>query len=760
MDVAVLSASQPIVKRYDLTPRGRLKKESYPHLSRFTSYKYPISNLRDLYTVITEHAKVGHCLLKGELQRDLEAESRAGATSPDSPTQWICLDLDGITCFQDVEHALATFGCNNTDYILQWSASQGIDGNNDIRCHIFMLLHASEHPATLKRWLKYLNLTTELKNELKLTATGNSLSWPLDITTCQNDKLLYISPPVFGDGVNDPFDNRERIEFCERKYRRLELDLSSVVRPDQLKQLEIKTLNKLRKTAGLRARKAVDTKLDTNVEYMVNPDVAEVTGRKTERGFTYFNLNGGDSWGYYHPVDNPAFIYNFKGEPTYRTQDLLPSYWAEVKARVQKMEPDAGGNVYLAFRDFDTATYWNGIYSNNENRLLKLAQARSEAQLRHFMKQHGQPLGDFIPDWDMKFDPHAPYVLDQKNKKLNTYQRSKYFARKPNFLADPPPKIAEVIFHVMGSEHGVYEHFLNWLAVIVQNLKMTGTAWVLHGAQGTGKGVLFNHILTPLFGKENVTSRRMEELGSNFTEFMKDKFIVFIDEVSSGKTLYHDKIASKLKNLIVEPRISVREMYKPSQVMKNYTNLIFASNAATPVAIAPDDRRFNVGTRQELPIKLSSSDIDTIESEVGDFYDYLCSRPADVQLARKPCETADRARIINNSRPAIEIAIEALKFGDLQFFREMKMVKPELINTRMQLVYDQYVSLIEEIEDSKRTRLSREDLMTIFRWCVDSVPDSPNKFTALMRHHGVEMEVIWLDNRSVRGIEIEAWEEL
>jgi hypothetical protein len=40
---------------------------------------------------------------------------------------------------------------------------------------------------------------------------------------------------------------------------------------------------------------------------------------KMERGFVYFNLNGGDSWAYYHPIDNPTFIRNFKGEPMYRT---------------------------------------------------------------------------------------------------------------------------------------------------------------------------------------------------------------------------------------------------------------------------------------------------------------------------------------------------------------------------------------------------------------------------------------------------------
>jgi hypothetical protein len=50
---------------------------------------------------------------------------------------------------------------------------------------------------------------------------------------------------------------------------------------------------------------------------MLKPDSAVITEMKAERGFVYFNLNGGDSWAYYHPESNPDYIYNFKGEPSY-----------------------------------------------------------------------------------------------------------------------------------------------------------------------------------------------------------------------------------------------------------------------------------------------------------------------------------------------------------------------------------------------------------------------------------------------------------
>ena len=761
MEAYFLASDKPIVKAYQLNGHGNIKKKPYPFVSQFTSFKYSINSLQELAFCIQEFAAQGHCLLKGTLQRALKHESRAGSTSPDSLTDWICLDFDGVTVFKTVDEALQAMGLADTSYILQWSASHQVPNEKPgLNCHVFMLLDEPQHPDTLKRWLKHLNLE-HFSDQLRLTKSGNALLWPLDITTCQNDKLLYIAPPQF-EGIDDPIGG-DRITIVERTYERAELAnylTQKLPPPNIIHQQEHKALNAARKKEGLPARRSYKFKAEEDFTYLPKPDAAQVTGQKTERGFTYLNLNGGDSWGYFHPVDNPTYIHNFKGEPVYRTEELLPEYWAEIKARITRVEPDAAGKIYLAFRDFETATYWNGIYDAAQNKILKLAQAKSETQLRHFMKQHGQPMGDFIPDWEIIFDPHVGFVIDQKNRKLNVYMPSKYFLEDPETVEAAPPTVRRVLLHALGSDEDVLEHFLNWLAVIVQKLGMTQTAWVLHGTQGTGKGVMFNHILTPLFGAQNVTSRRMEELGSDFTEFMKNKFIVFIDEVNSGNSLFHDRITAKLKNLIVEPRISVREMYKPSVVMSNFCNLIFASNSPRPVSIAPDDRRFNVAKYQEDPIRISSDDIAILALELPDFYSYLMTRTADTDKARTPIITEDRKRIINLSRASIDIAVEALKNGNFHFFEEMLVERTEILSPRIQVAYDQYRALIAELKETERTKLTRDELIIIFRWCVDKVPEAPNKFTSMLSHHGLRLKPIWTGETSVRGYDVGEWKNV
>jgi len=138
MNLFFFSAGQPIVKSYELTARKKLKKISYPSLYKFTSFEYPIDSIKNFLLVVKEHAKAGNCLLKGHLQRPLKNEPRAGTTSPDTSTEWICLDFDGLTAFTSVDKALTAMGCGNTDYILQWSASDKVEEKPRTKLSIFL----------------------------------------------------------------------------------------------------------------------------------------------------------------------------------------------------------------------------------------------------------------------------------------------------------------------------------------------------------------------------------------------------------------------------------------------------------------------------------------------------------------------------------------------------------------------------------------------------------------------------------------------
>jgi hypothetical protein len=343
------------------------------------------------------------------------------------------------------------------------------------------------------------------------------------------------------------------------------------------------------------------------------------------------------------------------------------------------------------------------------------------------------------------------------NRTVNSYQPSGLrLAYDPTkkYKAGTFPIIDKIINHVLGDNQETYDHFINWLAVALQGLNRTGTAWILQGTQGTGKGVLFHYILTPLFGEENVVSKRMEELESEFTGFMENKFIVFIDEIEAGRSLYHSKITAKLKNLIVEPTISIRKMYSPPYMATNYSNMVFASNRPEPVEVSPDDRRFNVGYYQRNKLQITSQEIDRIETELGAFFGYLMDFPADPEKARSPLISQARADLINVGRSAVDTVSDALSAGDLQFLWDQLPATKPVGFTPNTVNYNAYRDLVVDLVQTQRMALSRDDLYVIFEWCIGNMPRSPNKFTSLLKHHGVDMITVRASGRTVRGINV------
>lgn len=767
-DLYFLSADKPIVKRYEIDPTNNgIIKHPYPFVYEVTSTKERVASLLDFTNHIVKYAAQGGCLVKGTLGRDLVCESRKGSTNSEELTEWVCLDLDGVSGYQSVDHFLADVGAADTDFVLQWSSSMGIENKAGFRCHIFMQLDKPTHPQVLKNWLMDLNLSRPtLSNQLELTKTGNALRWPLDITTCQNDKLLYIAPPDLGKGIVDPFSkkgvpplaNTPRISLEQRKRKKFSVP-NSLVLQDALRGRIHAKVAELRVAAGLPKPKSIKYKFDGTVEYMVNPGQATITDMKEERGFVYFNLNGGDSWAYYHPLEAPEFIYNFKGEPAYRTQDLLPGYWAKLSQQAASGAPDAKGNIYLAFREFTSGVYWNGVYNTDTDKL-ELYPAKSETQLRHFMKNNRMPMGESVPDWRRVFEPNNPNVIDRQAQTVNIYNPSELMKDpQPPKEKKAPPTIDRIIDHVLGNDPATLDHFYNWLATIIQYKTRAGTAWVLQGTQGTGKGLLMHNILTPLFGYENVAAKRMEELESQFTEFMENKFIVFIDEIESGRSLYHTKVTAKLKNLIVEPMISIRNMYRPAYLAPNFASMLFASNKPSSVEIAPDDRRFNVGAYQEHKLQISQTEISDIETELPKFYAYLMHYPADPDRARTPLISKSRSTLIDISRTAIDTISDALLAGDLQTLWDhlpsQKSLTPgnALIQAKAQGYRDLIVSIVSDLANN--VNITRDELFTIFEYTVGNMPTSPNKLTSMLKHHRLHLKPIWKHNRSVRGIEVD-----
>jgi hypothetical protein len=329
MKIYGLLAREALAKRYFLNSVGKIEKTPYPMVSRFTSADLG-NNLNAAVRIMAEH---GGCLLKGELDRDLHDESRAGHTHSHTKTGWVCLDLDGVTAWTTIDDFLRAIGSGGVDYIIQWSNSAGFEPG--LRAHVFMAASQLTCPDYLKRWLKHLNLSTpELRSQLTLNKLDNALKWPLDVSTCQNDKLIYVAPPVLGPGIADPFAGRERIEFAGRGAPALTIP-EGVPSGNRLEQETQALVAELRAAKGL---VPLPTAYDGDEVCVLNPEAAQITGIRERGKFRYFNLNGGDSWGYHQPIANPIWVHNFKGEPKALTSELLPEFWKQLVAASRAAE--------------------------------------------------------------------------------------------------------------------------------------------------------------------------------------------------------------------------------------------------------------------------------------------------------------------------------------------------------------------------------------------------------------------------------------
>ena len=762
MKVIFLEASVPLTKTYSKTKSG-VTKTPYPFAWEFTSHEEDVLTLSQFEAVLKKHAALGHCALKGTISRPLVKESRAGSTDTSATTEWIVLDLDGLPPTVEiagqaqpqtltVDLLLYEMGLGDISYIVQWSASMGIE-NQRLRAHVFMQLDKPMAAPLIKQWLIQKNMEVSfLSKSMGLTKTGNAISWPLDVSACQNDKLIYIAPPTL-KGIKDPLSGQPRIQLIRRKADKLNLNSTPINTTAKNRELTHKRIADLRDEAGLPPRK-IKYKVVGSQEVMLAPDESVITEMKTERGFVYFNLNGGDSWAYYHPENNPDYILNFKSEPAYLTKELLPDYWQQLTGTGSSTRTSSTGLLYLAFCDRRTGVYWRGTYEAATD-VLDINPAKNETQLRHFAKQYGVPIGDFVPEWDLVFDPDDLVRDDPHNRVVIKFQPTPIMLNAGKAPKAVPPTINKVLTHALGGDKEIVKHFINWLATIVQTRDRTRTAWVLHGTEGTGKGLLINNIIKPMFGS-HVSLRRMEELNEKYNHFMEGSFLVFVDEVQTKALQNEQGVMAKLRNFITEETVPIRQMYANAIEVRNYTNWIFSSNMSDPVSIKRGDRRFNVGKYQPIRLEMTDAEVEKIAKEVQAFYNYLYDYPADFELAGKVIESNDRETLISISENSIDTVGNAVINGDFHFFIDQLPTDESHKRNAMQMNrVTEYITvlrtLIERTTPDGKCNLAREELRTLFDYCVGNIPTTPNKFTSLLKHHRIHLAPVWVNNKTVRG---------
>lgn len=761
MHVHFLGAYCPLVKT--ISPK---QTEAYPLVKNFTSYTETVVTAKDLYRHIVVHAAQGHCMLKGQLKHQLVNESRQSSTSTDDLTSFICLDFDKHEA-PDIETLLVTMGLGDISYTLQYSASHGLPGTEGtISAHVFMLLTAPIPAPAIKSWLMEINLTT-FRSDITLSRSKTVLHWPVDITSCQNDRLLFIAPPTFIE-MDDPVE--KRITFIPKSVDTIPPDRIPEKYLGALKHDATTLLNALRKAEGLKQR-SERTAWVGSIQVSCKPDVCTVTGIKETGDFIRLNLNGDTTWAHWHPIENFELIHSFRTDTWYRTKELVPQYYAQKLRDAEDLAatPTDDGDLILAFRDLTTALYYNGLW-NPSKQHLELNPAKNETQLDHWMKSHGRAIGSFIPIWNITYEPKENWIVNESEHRINRFQKSRYMSLEPNSDAKFP-YIMGIIKHMLGArikdDQKIVDHFLNWFACIFQRKHKPLTAWVAHGNQGTGKGYFVNRIVVPLLKATNVQTVLVGNLEDQFNGWMEGKLFIFVDEIDVNDFSEKGRITSKLKNYITEPTVSTRGMRAVAREVPNWTSYFLSSNMPQPVHIPYHDRRYNVGNFQ--PCRLPRPDDDLVSAELEAFAQFLLAHKADILKADSIIETEARSEIQRLSVTSIYETCEDIVTGNFQKLwltrpDETLMASSSIVTPHTQISAAYCILLkniaLECLKSNKAAYeypLSRDEILIILQYNVGNMPVTPNRFTALLRHNNIVTKAIRKNGQFTYGIKV-TWE--
>lgn len=777
MNLTFLSAAVPLTKTITLRD-GVISKDSYPLLNKFTSNTIETNNITAIYEAICAVSQHEHkpCLLKGNLTHPLEDESRKGTTRSNDTTEYVVFDLDRAP-FNNADEFMAAVGLEHISYVVQYSASYKLNKKDKtLSCHIFCLLSAPIKAPELKAWLMYLNMSTPvLRAALTLSNSNFALHWPLDITCCQNDKLIYIAEPVFV-GMKSPIPSNERVQLIAKDIERIPVESIAIRAMDALKKEQRKILNDLQVAANIPPTK---TKTKMVKDYEVQVGVGEIASYEVIDAGEYnrINLNGGDSNAYYHLKTDLTLLHNFKGEPSCYIKEILPNYYADMTRQqsTQRATPNAAGDVILAYCDKITADYYKGTW-NEANQKLEVYRVKNKDQIKDYLLSHQLPVGDFVPEWTTIFDPQNTTVVDEQNHILNRFIPGHYM-QPTSQIAGAFPAIQRLVNSAVGTGD-IQVHFLNWLAYIFQLRKKPLTAWILHGTYGTGKGMLINKVISPLFGNEYVRQMVAPMLDQDFNDFLEKKLIVFVDEIDAGMFEHAKKVESKLFNWITEPTLDIRKMRTDYMSIPNYVSFIFASNKPEPVRIPAKDRRFNVGQFQTQRYYPTDEELAALPQELAHFAYFLQHYEVDEKAVHTVLENDERKAIQELGVTSIDQIANDLKEGNLRglldalpdtrLLNEMGILNPNAA-AYTSLVRRFVEETLNEAPRPKNTvvnsitrelaplvsKITRDELAVIFTHCVGKVPEGAHKFSTYLRHHGIITKRIRVGNEVPHGIAVE-----
>lgn len=182
------------------------------------------------------------------------------------------------------------------------------------------------------------------------------------------------------------------------------------------------------------------------------------------------------------------------------------------------------------------------------------------------------------------FKPNAPRLLDVGlgANRLNTYQEY-----KPETNNSDCPLFIQMLERMFPDDNE--RHTLTqWIAHMIQFPQERPTwAVLLTSDEGTGKGVLFNKIISPLVKNQTTQCSKYQQFLGDHSTALADTLFVMLDDTKS----HNDSVITELKSKISEPTILLNRKFEQPYTQNVYSRVLLASNERRPIKLGKNDTR-------------------------------------------------------------------------------------------------------------------------------------------------------------------------
>ncbi|BEN12991.1 hypothetical protein SMETP3_34790 [Serratia marcescens] len=209
----------------------------------------------------------------------------------------------------------------------------------------------------------------------------------------------------------------------------------------------------------------------------------------------------------------------------------------------------------------------------------------------------------YDPSWWYKLNGRLPFVtrdifrpafeaeifvpLASGTLAVNTYKC--YRAEEPanNFDPHPAPwfEYLERLFPAIDDREVVSD----WLAHMFQRPDQRPSWHLLFsGDTGTGKGFLFDKILSPLLCKQTASVSSFSQVTEKHSQLFTKNMLVHMDDMYTTNS----NQMNKLKSILSEESVTIRPLYEAERTERVYARVIFSSNKICPLKLESNERRW------------------------------------------------------------------------------------------------------------------------------------------------------------------------